>query len=119
VVAWLPKSVEWIRGFDLGGAGFDGFRDARLGRPEIADAYVRGGHSAGVIEARGPDIASFVVGRAPYAVPPNASAAATSPNWFVAAVAASRLLLPILAALFVVLIPLAILVYPHGFNNGG
>ncbi len=75
VVAWLPKSLEWVRSLDLGGAGFDGFRDARLGRPEIVDfAFVRGGHAAGILEARWEDIARFVVDgsptRCPQATPP-------------------------------------------------
>ena len=120
VVAWFPRSVEWIRAFDLGGAGFDGFDDGRLGRPEITDyAYVRGGHGAGIIEARWPDIARFVVGGAPYALPPGDPDAAATTDRIVAAIAAPRLLLPALAAVSLVLVPLAILFYPTGFDHGG
>ncbi|GJD84953.1 esterase/lipase family protein [Methylobacterium haplocladii] len=70
VVAWLPKSIEWIRWFDLGGAGFDGFRDAGK-RPEITEfRYVRGGHSAGIAEAHWERIAEFIVHGTPWREPP-------------------------------------------------
>ncbi|MCJ2135520.1 alpha/beta hydrolase [Methylobacterium sp. J-026] len=69
VVALLPKSVEWIRAFDLGGAGFDGFRDAGL-RPALTEyRYLLGGHGAGIGEAHWPEIAAFIVSGKPF--PPN------------------------------------------------
>jgi pimeloyl-ACP methyl ester carboxylesterase len=68
VVALLPKSVEWVRAFDLGGAGFDGFRDA--GQPGISEyRYLLGGHGAGIREAHWPEIAAFIVNGTPF--PPN------------------------------------------------
>jgi len=68
VVALLPKSVAWIRAFDLGGAGFDGFDDA--GQPGITEyRYLLGGHGAGIREAHWPEIATFIVNGTPF--PPN------------------------------------------------
>ena len=117
VVAWLPKSLEWIGSLDLGGAGFDGFHDARLGRPEIVDfAFVRGGHAAGILEARWEDIARFVVDGTPYALPAGAADADIRQNRFVAAVAVTRLGVPVLVAVLGILIPAAILFLPHGFR---
>ncbi|WP_375456779.1 hypothetical protein [uncultured Methylobacterium sp.] len=67
VVALLPKSVEWFRKFDLGGAGFDGFRDAGK-RPAITEfKYLRGGHGAGIAEPHWPKIAAFIVDGTPFA----------------------------------------------------
>lgn len=69
VVALLPKSVEWIRAFDLGGAGFDGF-DAAGRAPAITEyCYLLGGHGAGIREVHWPEIAAFIVNGTPF--PPN------------------------------------------------
>lgn len=66
VVALLPKSVEWLPGFDLGGAGFDGFREAGK-RPAITEfKFLRGGHGAGIREEHWPKIARFIKDGVPF-----------------------------------------------------
>jgi hypothetical protein len=61
VVAIFPSGLEPLRRFDLGGAGFGGFRRAAAepGLHEIH--YVAGGHSAALVETQWPRIAEFVV----------------------------------------------------------
>jgi pimeloyl-ACP methyl ester carboxylesterase len=61
IVALLPKSVEWAKAFDLGGAGFDGFADAGAGGQITELKYVKGGHSAGITEEHWKQIAEFIV----------------------------------------------------------
>lgn len=61
VVAIFPSGLEPLRRFDLGGAGFGGFRKAETepGLHEIH--YVVGGHSAALVETQWPHIAEFIV----------------------------------------------------------
>ena len=67
VVALFPMGLEPLRRiFDLGGAGFGGFDQAAPGRvPEIPNLkqvrYVKGAHSAGLVETQWPHIANFIV----------------------------------------------------------
>lgn len=65
VVALLPKSLEWFKKFDLGGAGFDGFDQAgpqAPPHPAIAQReFVQGSHGAGIAEGQWENIARFVV----------------------------------------------------------
>jgi pimeloyl-ACP methyl ester carboxylesterase len=74
VVALLPKSIEWWKAMDLGGAGFDGFQDA--GRhPNITqpESFANGCHSAAIVESQWPHIADFIVeGTIPPELPPAA-----------------------------------------------
>ncbi|MCI0736193.1 MAG: hypothetical protein L0Y50_07970 [Beijerinckiaceae bacterium] len=65
VVALFPMGLEPLR-FDLGGAGFGGFDQAAPGRaPEVTGLnevrYVKGAHSAGLVETQWPHIANFIV----------------------------------------------------------
>lgn len=74
VVALFPMGLEPMRQiFDLGGAGSGGFDQAALGRvPEVPNLkqvrYVKGAHSAGLVETQWPHIANFIVNGA---LPPN------------------------------------------------
>jgi len=65
VVALLPKSLEWFKKFDLGGAGFDGFDQAgpqAAPHPALAQReFVQGSHGAGIAEGQWENIARFVV----------------------------------------------------------
>lgn len=106
VVALLPKSVEWFRQIDLGGAGFDGFADAaNLG--ELGECrYVAGDHGAGIVEGHWDDIAAFVTdGTALVPDPgrPLLFGARQSP--WLRRLADLRLTLPVLAFAFVVGVP--------------
>lgn len=66
VVAMLPKAVQPLRNFDLGSAGFDGFKQADPGSGIHEVRYVKGSHSAGLVESQWDEIAKFVVtGEAP------------------------------------------------------
>ncbi len=59
VVASFPSAVRWIRQFDLGGAGINGFD---TGCKEVANVeYVIGGHGAAVRESHWDDIARYIV----------------------------------------------------------
>jgi hypothetical protein len=62
VVALLPKSVEGLKFFDLGGAGFDGSDDAgkhdHITQPS---GFAKGGHSAAIGESQWPHIAKFII----------------------------------------------------------
>lgn len=62
VVALLPKSVEYLKDVDLGGAGFDGFEQANS-TPDIRQLskFAKGGHGAGVSEKYWQMIADFIV----------------------------------------------------------
>jgi pimeloyl-ACP methyl ester carboxylesterase len=67
VVALFPMGLEPMRRFfDLGGAGFAGFNEARRdqtpGVPDLNETrYVNGGHSPGLVETRWANIANFIV----------------------------------------------------------
>ncbi len=65
VVAAIPHGLRLLRAFDLGGAGHTGFDqgdDARIGNVR----YVKGAHSAGLVESQWDEIADFVTrGRFP------------------------------------------------------
>ena len=71
VVALLPKSVERLTFFDLGGAGFDGFDDA--GKHQCvtqAKSFANGRHSAALAETQWDHIADFIVaGKVPDETP--------------------------------------------------
>jgi pimeloyl-ACP methyl ester carboxylesterase len=122
VVALLPKSVEWYKKFDLGGAGFDGFNDAgkhaNITQPK---AFAKGGHSAAIAEVHWDHIARFVIdGTVPPEQPEQAYVPSRVPwlRWL----AELHLGLPILFLLLVILIPLVIarpllpLVVGHGLQ---
>lgn len=71
VVALLPKAVEPLRIFDLGGAGFDGFAEADQ-TLLYQVRYVKGKHDAGIRETQWDHIAKFIVrGRFPPPVDPD------------------------------------------------
>jgi hypothetical protein len=59
VVAIFPTGLEPLRAFDLGSAGFRGFRQASPDLHEIR--YVAGGHSAALVETQWTRIADFIV----------------------------------------------------------
>ena len=65
VVALLAKAFQFVKyRFDIGGAGFDGFREFELpGRPaNLHEArYIVGYHGAGIEETQWDDIARFIV----------------------------------------------------------
>jgi pimeloyl-ACP methyl ester carboxylesterase len=106
VVALLPKSVEGLRFFDLGGAGFDGF-DQAGSRPSITQArkFANGQHSAALVETQWDHIADFILdGKVPEESP-NDDFVEGSP-WLLRAVAATRLVLPLLAIVLLLGVPL-------------
>lgn len=59
VVALLPKGLEPLRWFDLGGAGHVGFATPLPALRQFN--YIKGKHSAGVRESQWDDIANFVL----------------------------------------------------------
>jgi len=65
VVALFPQGLEPLRRFfDLGGAGFGGFDQARRAPKDLnlnEVRYVIGSHSAGLVETQWPRIADFIV----------------------------------------------------------
>jgi pimeloyl-ACP methyl ester carboxylesterase len=61
VVAMLPKAMQPLRRFDLGSAGFDGFIQADPKADIHEVRYVKGSHSAGLVETQWDEIAKFVV----------------------------------------------------------
>jgi hypothetical protein len=61
VVAIFPTGLEPLRSFDLGSAGFRGFREVG-DEPNLHEVhYVVGGHSAALVETQWPHIAEFIV----------------------------------------------------------
>jgi hypothetical protein len=62
VVAIFPSGLEPLPRFDLGGAGFGGFKEAKTETMVREVRYVRGGHGAGIAEVHWRDIASYIVG---------------------------------------------------------
>jgi pimeloyl-ACP methyl ester carboxylesterase len=61
VVAIFPSGLEPLRPFDLGGAGFRGFRQVHT-EPNLHEVhYVVGGHSAALVETQWTRIAEFIV----------------------------------------------------------
>jgi pimeloyl-ACP methyl ester carboxylesterase len=117
VVAWLPKSLEWIPAFDVGGTGFDGFADAAT-TPDISELkYLTGGHHAGILEEHWDQIAAFVA--TGDAIEPRVSAAqpdlkrlyADQQDKWVAAIAETYTIIPIGAVIVFLLLPLFILSY--------
>ncbi|WP_171026478.1 alpha/beta hydrolase [Mesorhizobium comanense] len=117
VVALLPKGLQWIPGTDVGGAGFDGFRQADAGPAAETDPavrivqreYVEGSHSAGIAEAQWPGIANFVVDGI---IPSDRSAGfiRKQPLWL-KLLSDSRAVPVLLVAVFVVFLP-ALIVCP-------
>ena len=65
VVALFPKGLQRWKGFNLGGAGHDGFLQASNSGPIHQIKYIQGGHGAGVEEAHWNDIAEFIVSGKP------------------------------------------------------
>lgn len=94
VVALFPQGLEPFRWFDLGGAGFGGFRQARTATALLREIrYVAGGHSAALVESQWQHIANFIVNNKP---PPSEDAdyRATQPwAWRVAAAGSTLLLI--------------------------
>jgi len=105
VVALLPKSIERLKKFDLGGAGFDGFDQAGK-NPNITQptAFANGQHSAAIAESQWPHIAAFIVnGTVPPERPP-ADFVKSRAAWL-EPLAKSHLGLPLLALLFGIVVP--------------
>jgi pimeloyl-ACP methyl ester carboxylesterase len=118
VVAWFPKSVEWIPAFDLGAGGFDGFRDAGRSGEVRQLRYVKGGHGAGIVEDHWGQIAQFIAdGTEMRADPARPDLYADRHDPLIAAVARTRLVLPLLILVLVGLVPLLCL--GHGFHAPG
>jgi hypothetical protein len=76
VVALFPKLFEVVRVQDLGSAGHDGFDGAvdvaergPSASPVMQLAYIRGAHSAALVEDNWDAIAAFIVNRSP-SIPP-------------------------------------------------
>lgn len=108
VVAWLPKSVDYWPRMDLGGAGFDGFDDAKT-CPAINELkYVKGGHSAGIAEQHWDGIARFIVDGSPLDKADPAACAKDHP-WLIEQIGKIRITIPLLIAIFGVLVPFAFL----------
>jgi pimeloyl-ACP methyl ester carboxylesterase len=110
VVALLPKSVEWMRFFDLGGGGFDGFRAVGT-HPSITEAvkFANGQHSAAVVETQWDNIAGFILtGSAPPETPDDDFV--EKPPALLRGLAWLRIGLPLLA--FVLLGIAAVLIWP-------
>ncbi|WP_181176190.1 alpha/beta fold hydrolase [Mesorhizobium sp. B2-3-4] len=110
VVALLPKSLEHFRKFDLGGAGFDGFRQAKKAaatHPGIAEReFVRGSHGAGIAEGQWENIAQFIVnGHIPTGDDP--AFVKRQPRWL-KALSDTRATLWVAAACFGLAVPAAI-----------
>ncbi len=111
VVALLPKSIEWLKKFDLGGAGFDGFEQAgEVPNVTQSTGFAKGAHSAAIAENQWPHIAGFIVdGVAPPELPKE-DFVATRSCWLVP-LAKSHIGLPFLALLFGIVVP-SILAWP-------
>lgn len=109
VVALFPMGLEPFRKFfDLGGAGFAGFNQARPNLANLGEVrYVNGSHSAGLVETQWTRIADFIVdGKVPPSTDPDYR---DSQSRFL--VGASKVSTVILAALVLlaIAIPMAIL----------
>jgi pimeloyl-ACP methyl ester carboxylesterase len=99
VVAFLPKSLEYL-GFDLGGAGFDGFVDANQRPGRISELkYVRGGHGAGIMEDHWEQIAAFIARGEEVKKQPGTNLYAERRTRWKEVVAETHLFLPLAAAL--------------------
>ncbi|HWB52494.1 MAG TPA: alpha/beta hydrolase [Stellaceae bacterium] len=97
VVAIFPSGLEPLRGFDVGGAGFGGFKEAAIA-PTISEVrYVRGGHGAGIAERHWPGIAGYIVHGA---IPASDPDAARQSRLLRAAARVSSLLLAGIVAVF-------------------
>lgn len=108
VVAWLPKSVDWWWRFDLGGAGFDGFRDAGKSNAIHELKYVNGSHGAGIIEQHWDQIAGFIVDGTALS-PTGSDLYARKRSFLIASIGMTRIVVPLLIAIFGVLVPLSCL----------
>lgn len=67
VVALFPSGLAPWRVFDLGGAGFRGFKYLRPRNAILQTEYVVGGHSAGILEIHWQQIADFIVNEKTFA----------------------------------------------------
>ncbi len=89
VVACFPKLFEFLRVQDLGSAGHDGFDEAARGAPHLEQiTYIRGQHSAALVEENWDAIVQFVLHGSlrDRPQPPAAGAAqARRRNWLVTA----------------------------------
>jgi pimeloyl-ACP methyl ester carboxylesterase len=118
VVALFPMGLEpFRRFFDLGGAGFAGFRQARP-TPEISDLsevrYVIGSHSAGLTETQWSRIADFIVdGKVPPPDDPDYSKKRSS--FWVGVSKISTIVLVVFLLLFAAAAPIFVL-YPIFFG---
>lgn len=109
VVALFPKSLEWWKQFDCGGAGFDGFKDADGSDPRICQLqkYANGGHSAAIVESQRPNIAKFIVdGNIPEPTP-DKDFVQSGACWLVP-LSKLRIGLPLLVLIFGIVIPTCI-----------
>jgi len=86
VVALLSKAFQPARFFDLGSAGHDGFNQFRTDKPRglHESRFVKGSHSAALVETQWDDIARFIVHGRPIPKPPDADFNA-SRSWFLVA----------------------------------
>ncbi|MFS8049196.1 esterase/lipase family protein [Rhizobium sp. BR 314] len=103
VVALLPKSVEYLKDIDLGGAGFDGFDQANS-TPDIRElsAFVKGGHGAGVSEQYWQMIANFIVAGTIPAEDRQEGLVQRRPGWLIV-LSKLRLGIPVIVALAIIL----------------
>jgi pimeloyl-ACP methyl ester carboxylesterase len=109
VVALLPKSVERLRAFDLGGAGWDGFDDTGK-HPDVTESryFANGKHSAALVETQWDNIANFVIsGTVPLETPAEDFTCQQSRP--LRKVAETHMSLPFIAIAALVLVPLSIL----------
>ena len=72
VVAFFPRAIQMLGIQDLGSAGHDGFSTEDKGVEQIK--YVRGGHSAALVEANWDAIAHFILTGTPQDPPPGIKA---------------------------------------------
>lgn len=93
VVAIFPKGLQWLKSFNLGSAGHDGFADTAVSNVR----FIEGSHGAGHQEAVWDEIARFIVhGHKPPAVLPHTTQAR---KWKMAGAISGLILLTIVALL--------------------
>ena len=102
VVAVFPSGLEPLHKFDLGGAGFGGFDQARIPHPNLTEVrYVRGRHGAALVETQWPRIAEFIVNDCVPKPPDPDYVVSQSPLWRAASFLSSEILI-VLILLFAV-----------------
>ena len=88
VVAFLPGAFEILRLQDIGSAGHNGFDQATANGPVFERRYIRGTHSAALVEENWDDIAHFILNGQPKEIPDetkreNNGLWATKRRWYV------------------------------------